>query len=227
MPDLQRILDACWRYSFPLEFDVPEDYVISEEEQAMMDNVEPSLVGWGFTVYRTYYGLGSDQNWDTLRNKAKVEADKGLIACVYDVNDEIAEKLEPLFRLDARSDPALLDGLSLAELCKVYKDKTSGEPEPVHRCCVFLVADEQVLKQIGRENFIIKAVDADSPPSPQEGVSVRSRSNGFSCGWHVMEIRQMLEFWGMLDICLRHQCMCWAVDESELYYMVWEGCDGS
>ncbi|KIL85982.1 hypothetical protein FAVG1_10951 [Fusarium avenaceum] len=227
MPDLQKILDACWRYPFPLEFDVPEGYVISEEEQAMMDNAEPSLVGWGFTVYRTYYGPGSDENWDTLCNKAKEEADKELMACIYDGNEEIAEKLKPLFRLDARSDPVLLDGLSLAELCKVYKDKTGGEPEPVHRCCVFLVADEQVLSQIGQGNFIIKAVDADSPPSPQEGASVTSRSNGFSWGWHVMEIRQMLEFWGMLDICLPHQCMCWAVDESELYNMVWEGCDGS
>ncbi|KAH6963203.1 hypothetical protein DER45DRAFT_640776 [Fusarium avenaceum] len=172
MPDLQRILDACWRYPFPLEFDVPEDYVISEEEQAMMDNAEPSLE---------------------------------LMTCVYDGNDEIAEKLKPLLRLDARSDQALLDGLSLAELCKVYKDKTGGEPEPVHRCCVFLVADEHVLNQIGQGNLIIKAVDADSPPSPQEGVSVKSRSNGFSWGWHVMEIPQMLDFWGVLDICLPHQ----------------------
>jgi hypothetical protein len=47
MPDLQRILDTCWRYPFPLEYDVPDnyDYVMSEEEQAKIDNAEPSLVG--------------------------------------------------------------------------------------------------------------------------------------------------------------------------------------
>ncbi|KAH7251364.1 hypothetical protein BKA59DRAFT_491872 [Fusarium tricinctum] len=174
MPDLQRILDTCWRYPFPLEFN-------------------PSLVGWGFTVYRTYYGPDSNENWNTLRNKAKEEANKELMACVYDGNDETAEKLKSLFRLDARSDPALLGGLSLAELCKVYKDKIGGEPEPVHQCCVFLVADEQILDQIGQGNLIINAVDADR----------------------------------MLDICPTHQCMCWAVDESELCNMVWEGCDGS
>lgn len=127
---------------------------MSEEEQAKIDNAEPSLVGWGFTVYRTYYGPGSDQNWNTLRNKAKEEADKELMACVYDGNDETAEKLKPLFRLDARSDPALLDGLSLAELCKVYKDKAGGEPEPVHECCVFLVADEQILIRSDRETLL-------------------------------------------------------------------------
>jgi hypothetical protein len=147
------------------------------------------------------------------------------MACVYDGNDETAEKLKSLFRLDVRSDPALLDGLSLAELYKVYKDKIGGEPELIHRCCVFLVADEQVLDQIGHGNLIIKAVDADRPPFLQEGVSVRSRTNGFSWGWHVTKIRQMLEFWGKLDICPTHQFMCW--DESELYTMVWEGCDGS
>jgi hypothetical protein len=159
-----------------------------------MNNAEPSLVGWGFTVYRTYYGPDSNENWNTLRNKAKEEANKELMACVYDGNDETAEKLKSLFRLDARSDPALLGGLSLAELCKVYKDKIGGEPEPVHQCCVFLVADEQILDQIGQGNLIINAVDADRPPSPQKGVSMRSRTTEFSWGWHVMEIRQMLEF---------------------------------
>ncbi|SPJ71140.1 uncharacterized protein FTOL_00868 [Fusarium torulosum] len=166
MPDLQRILDACWRYPVPLEYDVPDNYVMSEKEQAKIDNAEPSLVGWGFTVYRTYYGPGSDENWNTLLSKAKEEADKELMAYVIGGDEETAEKLKPLFRLDARSDPALLDGLSLAELCKVYKDKMGGEPEPVHQFCVFLVAEEQVLNQIGQGNFIIKAVDADRPPTP-------------------------------------------------------------
>jgi hypothetical protein len=78
-----------------------------------------------FTVYRTYYGPGSDENWNTLRNKAKEEADKELMACVIGGDEEVAEMLKLLFRLDARSDPALLDGLSLADLCKVYKDKSS------------------------------------------------------------------------------------------------------
>jgi hypothetical protein len=182
MPDLQRILDSYWRYPFPLEYDVPDDYIISEEEQAKIDNAKPSFVGWGFTVYRTYYGPGSDQDWNTLRYKAKEEAYKELIACVFDGNEETAEKLKSLFRLDARSDPALLDGLSLAELCKVYKDKVGGEPEPVHQCCVFLVADEQVLNQTGQENFIIKAVDAYRPQTPQKGVSVKSRTTELSWG---------------------------------------------
>ncbi|KAM0339645.1 hypothetical protein ACHAPU_010826 [Fusarium lateritium] len=221
MPNLERILNACWRTDYPPEFDVPDR--LTDEDFAELDKIEPSLEGWGFTVYRTYYGPGSDENWNTLLAKARDLAGKELEFWASDGEDELVEELRTLFRVDARSDSAVLDGQSLEELCKTYLDSVGGKPMAVHEWNVFLVADKHVLDQIGQGNFIIKAVDADRPPQNED--PVRTGTNKLSWGWHRMEVRQMLEFWGMLEICATHHCMCWAVHQAELDNMIWEGCD--
>ncbi|KAF4466399.1 hypothetical protein FALBO_6747 [Fusarium albosuccineum] len=205
MPELQRILDALY------------DYPVGEQ---LSDNRDQYLTNWGFTIYRTYYGPSSDENWNTLLATAKKEADEELLTCG---DDNIAKKLQPLFRLDARSDASLLDGVGLRGLCKIYKDKIGGAPMPTHETSVFLVADEHVLNQIGQGNFIVKAVDADEPP-PEDAFSNEGGKEMY-WGWMRMQTRQLLELWGMLEICAAYMCITWAVHNEDLDSMIWEGGD--
>ncbi|KAF5679176.1 hypothetical protein FHETE_917 [Fusarium heterosporum] len=148
---------AC-RTDYPLEFDVPDR--LTNEDFAQLDKIELSLEGWGFTVYRTYYGSSSGENWNALLAEARESAGKELEFWANDWEEEVVEELETLFRLDARSD-LVLDGKSLEDQCKTYLDSIGGKHMLVHEWNVFLVADEHVLDQIGQGSFIIKAVDAD------------------------------------------------------------------
>ncbi|KAF5237097.1 hypothetical protein FAUST_6237 [Fusarium austroamericanum] len=193
----------------------------SQERWDELKDADPPYLGrWGFTIYRTYYGPGSDENWDTLLKKAKEETFEALLE---EDHDDIAAKICPLFQLDARSDPALLDGLSLGDLCKIYHDKVGGEPMPWYRSPVFLAAEEHVLNDIGEGNLIVKYVDADEPP--REEVPLRTNTTEAWWGWSRMELRQIFELWSGLVVMGIRFWMCSAVHQADLDDMIWEGND--
>ncbi|KAI3542565.1 hypothetical protein CSPX01_06770 [Colletotrichum filicis] len=64
---------------------------------------------WGFTIYRTAYGPGTDAQWRTLLDKIRAQV-VSEIECYLEAGDEdVAAQLKSLFVLDARSDAALWD----------------------------------------------------------------------------------------------------------------------
>ncbi|KAM6505195.1 hypothetical protein FSOLCH5_015114 [Fusarium solani] len=189
MPDLQSVLEGLEQY--------PPD----------TDSIEPleeiqQPANWGFTIYRTYYGPSSDDNWNKLLAATKRHAEEELMT--YD-DHEAAEKLKPLFRLDARSDPSLLSGLDRQALCQIYKEGKGGKPMPSKSGFVFLLADEDVLNQVGEGTFIVKAVDAEE--TPREEIPLREGDEPPYWGWMRMETRQLLELWGELEWFRGIQCM--------------------
>ncbi|KAG8677552.1 hypothetical protein FPOAC1_003575 [Fusarium poae] len=194
-----------------------ENSEISMERWVELRDGDPFTARWGFTIYRTYYGPGSDENWKTLLAKAKEETFKELDE--FD-HGGIAAKIKPIFQLDARSDPIILDGLSLGELCKVYNDNVGGDPMPRYESPVFLVADKHVLNQIGEGNLIVKSVDADYPP--QEEIPLRTSTEAKWWGWGRMELRQIPWLWKTLRGENSRYCFPWTVHQAELDNTIWE-----
>ncbi|KAL2687925.1 hypothetical protein Neosp_005495 [[Neocosmospora] mangrovei] len=139
---------------------------------------------WGYTIYRTYYGPESDEHWDTLLDALKRQTS---LALAYHEDDEVynsnmrqrrwghcshknkdeymddLERLKKLFHLDPRENSSLLDGLDVRQLRKVCLDEhTEAEKTMAGRMFHFaLVADEAVLKDIARGEFVVKAVAYD------------------------------------------------------------------
>ncbi|KAJ4307795.1 hypothetical protein N0V84_012489 [Fusarium piperis] len=207
MPDLQRALEGLEQYPS----DTESIYPLAE--------LQPPA-NWGFTIYRTYYGPSSDDNWKELLATTKRQAEQELMA--WD-DDEAAEKLKPLFRLDTRSDPSLLSGLDRQALCQIYKEGKSGKPMPAKTGFFFWFADEDMLNQVGEGIFIVKAVDTEE--KPREEIPLRDDDEPTYWGWMRMETRQLLELWGELEFFRGHQCMTWTVHQADLDEKVWEGSD--
>lgn len=206
MPDLQRVLEGLEQ--FPSDTDSP--YPLEE--------IQPPA-NWGFTIYRTYYGPSSDDNWNKMLVATKKHAEEELMT--YD-DDEENEKLKELFRLDARSDPSLLSGLDRKALCQTYHEGKGGKPMPQNEGFVFLLADEEVLNQVGEGTFIVKAVDAEE--TPREEIPLREDDDEPTYwGWMRMETRQLLELWGELEWFRGFDCMAWTVHQADLDEQVWEG----
>ncbi|KAJ6194982.1 hypothetical protein J3E72DRAFT_198360 [Bipolaris maydis] len=130
--------------------------------QAEFNNSLGFLQPRGFTIYRTYYGPGSDQQWDELiqaitigakdaiREKTKFTDDPAMIA-----------KAEELFKPDIRSNPAVLEGLALEEVRQLYHKETGGQPMNTDSDLwrIFIRADMEVLKNPDLD--ITKCVVAD------------------------------------------------------------------
>ncbi|KAM0397797.1 hypothetical protein ACHAO7_008146 [Fusarium culmorum] len=214
------ILKECWyKHLGPLNKMLKSSEITWERYCELRDG-DPYLGRWGFTIYRSYYGPGSDENWKILLEKAKEETFKELEE--YD-HDGIVAKIKPIFQLDARSDPDLLNGLSLGDLCKVYNDKVGGDPMPRYESPVFLVADEHVLHQIGEGNWIVKSVDADYPP--QEEIPLRTSTEENWWGWGRMELRQIPWLWKTLVGEDSRYCFPWTVHQADLDNVMWEDDD--
>ncbi|CZS79148.1 unnamed protein product [Fusarium graminearum] len=189
---------------------------ISWERYCELRDGDPYLARWGFTMYRTYYGLGSDENWKALLEKAKEETFKELDECDH---DDLAAKLKPIFQIDARSDQSLLNDLSLGVLCQVYNDKVGGDPMPRLESPVFLVADEHSLDQISEGNWIVKSVDADYPP--REEIPIRTSTEENWWGWGRMELRQIPWLWKKLAGEDSRYCFPWTVHQADLDNVIW------
>ena len=103
---------------------------------------------WGMTIYRTFYGPGSDQQWERLLQIITNGAYTGLNQSSYEDRmspTEIA-RIWSFFKLDARSNAPLLDGLTLEQVREVFCDGMGGQPV---RVCneerLFILADEETL----------------------------------------------------------------------------------
>ncbi|KAJ4142852.1 hypothetical protein NW754_010291 [Fusarium falciforme] len=208
MPDLRSVLEGL------------EQYPPDTDSIYPLEEIQPPA-NWGFTIYRTYYGPSSDDNWNKLLAATKRHAEEELMT--YD-DEEAIEKLKELFRLDARSDPSLLSGLDRQALCQIYKEGKGGKPMPSKSGFVFLLTDEDVLNQVGEGTFIVKAVDAEE--TPREEIPLREDDDEPTYwGWMRMETRQLLELWGELEWFRGIQCMAWTVHQADLDEQVWEGSD--
>jgi len=153
---------------------------------------------WGFTIYRTGYGLSSDEQWQRLLQKIQTDAREGALDATGSEEDDPGfQRLWALFRLDARSDAALT-GLDVDQLRELY-NKGGGE-QPMntdynlHR--IFLFADDEVLSDPTAS--IIKAVDADYRPEDHVPRNPRvGRQRYF--GWMPMKAGSVAEFWNRLQ----------------------------
>ncbi|KAG8667756.1 hypothetical protein FPOAC2_12954 [Fusarium poae] len=136
---------------------------------------------WGFTIYRTYYSKESDEHWQSLLYSLRHQTKLAFNA--YEDDEEIDEddrrKLQELFHLDSRDDPSVLDGLDVRGLRAFCNAELFKETKVIERGTIklrvrtrpsegqgmadyvfdfVLLADEAVLKDIERGEFIVKAV---------------------------------------------------------------------
>jgi hypothetical protein len=159
---------------------------------------------WGFTIYRTFYGPNSDEQWRKLLEKITKGAKYELNMMEdLDVQEPTVAftKAWNLFRLDARSDPSTLDGLTLENVRQLYLDGTGGQPMNVDidPWRVFLLADEAVLAS--PELSVINVVDADYDPVRAAITNPRVGPQRYF-GWITMSPSCILILWKALDIYL-------------------------
>ncbi|EEU34918.1 uncharacterized protein NECHADRAFT_29327, partial [Fusarium vanettenii 77-13-4] len=139
---------------------------------------------WGYAIHRTYYSPESDEHWDMLLDALTRQI---YLALGYVGTDEMydhevsqgsrrspyresreaytkdLERLKKLFHLDPHEDPALLNGLDVGQLREVCS-KEHAEAEKTMsggRFKFALFADETVLKDIARGEFVVKVVQYD------------------------------------------------------------------
>ncbi|EXM21442.1 hypothetical protein RAB80_010015 [Fusarium oxysporum f. sp. vasinfectum] len=191
---------------------------------------------WGFNIYRTYYGKGSNKHWAKLLDALKRQTYLALRYLEQDSEYEIdsrnrkfgiydhpnkedymedLERLRKLFHLEVRQDPNL-EGLDIHQVRKICAEEhnqgkviTAGV-----RVHYVLVADEAVLRDISQGEFIVKAV------------SYRwDRSKNW--GWMRIPTGYLLEFWQSLVISNEiDQDTVWFLGpEEELEKCIWPGED--
>lgn len=166
---------------------------------------------WGFTIYRTAYGgEQSDRHWQALLDKIRAEAEEETRRYGTDEAARAAGgRLRALFRLDARSDAARLDGASddrLRELYKAGEPGADGKPPVMHaappRRRHFLVADARVLEDAGAgRRFWARCVQADYAPEDYASRNPRVFVGQYFFGWMQMTTRSILDLWS--DLYLR------------------------
>ncbi|KPA37662.1 hypothetical protein FLAG1_09516, partial [Fusarium langsethiae] len=197
---------------------------------------------WGFTIYRNYHGKKSDEAWQMLLYSLRHQTRLGFGAyenganVEYNVDPDDIQQLKDLFLLEAREDPSQLEGLDIRGLRKFYKAERSRESEIIKtanrrllkttKCretqgmadWVFdyvLLADEAVLNDIARGEFIVKAV------------SFRWNDGDFDSTWGWMRIPTgyLLELWHHLilnDYRTEH-ALSFDGDEEEPENLIWAG----
>jgi hypothetical protein len=151
---------------------------------------------WGFTIYRTGYGPSSDQQWQRLLETIQTSAhDEARSVTESTKEDPTFQELWSLFRLDARSDPALA-GLDIDQLRQLY-NSSSGEGGQLmnadfnlHR--IFLFADNEVLSDPAAS--IVKCVDADYRAEDYIPRNLRVGGQRYF-GWMRIEPRSVAYLW--------------------------------
>jgi hypothetical protein len=117
--------------------------------------------------------------------------------CQTTANDIAAQQVWSLFRLDARSDPAL-EGLSMEQLRLLYRTGDGGVPmnADLRSHHSFLFADEEVLSNA--DAFLIKCVQADYEAADYVPRNVRVDGQHYF-GWMKMEFADVLGLWNELE----------------------------
>ncbi|KAH6868717.1 hypothetical protein BKA58DRAFT_317144, partial [Alternaria rosae] len=124
-----------------------------------------------FTKYRTYSGPGSDEQWDKLLQNITAGVKHRLKAHGGSIEDPaMITKAEELFKLDARSDPPVLDDLTLEEVRQLYHDETGGQPLKKGKGLwqIFILVDADVLASPDL-GMIKCAAAAGVPKNPRFG----------------------------------------------------------
>ncbi|KAG8156910.1 hypothetical protein KVR01_013323 [Diaporthe batatas] len=155
---------------------------------------------WGFTIYRTAYGATTDQQWLSLISKIEARALDEIEA--HGASEPAAPTLRSLFRLDPRSDPDRLDGLSMDQVRELYQEGEANPRDgkmpimhaynPTRRH--FLLADAEVLDAVGRDEFWVKCVQADYHDAHYVPKHPFMAGQAF-LGWTNMTTRSILELW--------------------------------
>ncbi|KAI4952568.1 hypothetical protein J4E91_003040 [Alternaria rosae] len=167
------------------------------------ENREQLLVSWGYTIYRTYHGPGSDEQWTKLLNDITNGVGKGLTEMDgADNRPDAITKARNQFRLDARSLAATLDGLTMEDVRKVYRQGSEGQPMKGLQCnnwqnAIFLLADAQVLQD--PELSLVKVLDADYDPARAVPKNPRYGPQR-NFGWLTIPTTAILDFYNYLDM---------------------------
>jgi hypothetical protein len=105
-----------------------------------------------------------------------------------------------LFKLDARSDSAILDGKTLEQVRQMYVDATGGQPmnanDNPYR--VFFLADVEVLMGSDYDSALIKVAEAeyDAAASVPKNWQYGPQRH---FGWMKMPVRCVLDLWFKLE----------------------------
>ncbi|KAH7086799.1 hypothetical protein FB567DRAFT_51538 [Paraphoma chrysanthemicola] len=180
---------------FHLELQDFPDYTTPTQEENWVTNLRQ----WGFTIYRTYYGTGSDEQWSELLKNVIDGVTQGLGRMEEaDENPDATTQIRERFQLDARSDPATLDGLTLEHVQQLYVKGSGGRPmntdKPIWR--ILLLADAQVLQDPNLR--LIKAVAADYDPVAAVPRNTRAGPQRYF-GWITMPTTAVLDLYTELD----------------------------
>lgn len=188
---------------------------------------EPSDVGegdyfriWGWTIYRTAYGPSTGQRWDEMLRTIQTHAYKELLE-MTDTTERDAgfQHIWSLFRLDARSDPAL-DGLDMDQLRLRFNEGHGGQPVNTGRRShqAFLVADEGILSDV--DDSTIKCVDARY--RAEEHIPRNTRMGGQRYfGWMPMRAVRVVDLWERLNVFDLERIAPLTIGGSHL--IVWNG----
>ncbi|KAI1014458.1 hypothetical protein LB504_012237, partial [Fusarium proliferatum] len=172
---------------------------------------------WGFDIYRTYYGPGSDEAWNTflyaLKHQTRLAF--GLYDGQEDADQRHVDILKDLFYLNARADKSLLEGLDvhgIREFCQNENtDKDRVMSGSTHQ--YVLLADESVLKDVSEREFVVKAVSQDW------------KLGHPGWGWMRIPTGYLLDLWQLL--MLNSMRTEFAIDfdgpEEDVGYYVWPG----
>ncbi|KAH7551981.1 hypothetical protein BM1_08843 [Bipolaris maydis] len=97
------------------------------------DEYRHFLVYWGYTIYRTYYGQRSGEQWLKLLKNITDGVKKGLTKLKEaEANPDAVMEALDRFWLVIRSVPATLNGRPLEDIRKVYQEGSGADP-PVLR----------------------------------------------------------------------------------------------
>ncbi|RFN43181.1 hypothetical protein FIE12Z_12583 [Fusarium flagelliforme] len=135
---------------------------------------------WGYPIYRTYYGPGSDESWNELLHSLKQQTRLGLGAFEEEDQEDV-QKLKDLFHLNSYEDPTTLEGLDvkgLRQFCNYYQFGIST----AFADCLFhfvLMADKSVLEDIKKGTFVVKAVSLLWDGHPGWGFNTESALHFF------------------------------------------------
>ncbi|KAJ3462339.1 hypothetical protein MRS44_007125 [Fusarium solani] len=191
---------------------------------------------WGYTIYRTHYSPESDEHWDMLLDALKRQTYLALgylgtdKMYEYEVSEEgwerpyrenrdaymkDLERVKKLFHLDLREDSSLLNGLDVRQLREVCLDE-HPKAEKTMAGGMFhfvLVADESVLKDIARGEFVVKAVAYDW------------EENGEYWGRMRVPTGYLLELWHalMMSPFNHHRVLRFDGPEEDLEEYIWAG----
>src|SRR3569833_196170 len=195
-------------------------YTLDRLQQSQIDT-------WGYTIYRTAYGPGSDERWQqflaVLQKKVADEvAGEGGLAEDVDPN-RYCDKLHSMFRLDTKSEAEALNAASMDRVRELFRGNPDREPLAAKyaKRGVFLYVDDEVFAAIEAKQPWVKAVEADYEPESHRGNWRTSGQRYF--GWMMVADEGLWRLWDVLELKPLWSVAPWT-DQQGNHTVVWEGC---